>query len=76
MNRDGTAFPTGTYEYDGSSNVLPYQTEGLSVRDYIAIEAMKALISRKECHSSYDRDIVCELAYKYADRMIKESNNE
>jgi hypothetical protein len=36
----GTAFPERTYEYDGQNNVLPYDTPGMTLRDYFAAKAL------------------------------------
>ena len=46
---------------------------GLTVRDHVAIEAMKALIDPRVDY--FDRGISA-LAYQYADSMIAESQKE
>lgn len=49
--------------------------QGISTRDYIAIEAMKSVIEARflpnvEPH----RDFVARIAYEFADALIAESN--
>ena len=67
-----------------TKNVFPYNiTEhgyptvytGLQVRDYIAIQAMQGWVSNPN-HSLSNSEYIARQAYKLADAMIKESNNE
>ena len=65
-----------------TQNVFPYKTcgddgittvyKGLTVRDYIAIQAMTGAIanSRSNCSSFSE---IADMAYKQADAMIKRS---
>ena len=46
---------------------------GINVRDYIAIQAMKAIISNTSYVPEYSASEVAHLAYDYADEMIKRS---
>lgn len=55
---------------------------GLTVRDYFAAKAMSGLFSENDCtlgaHDNYDNWVehVSALAYKFADAMIKEREND
>ena len=72
-NTGGPAFPTGTWEYDGQNNVLPYQEGGMTLRDYFAAKAMQATVQAWISTSQYpstDLD-VAENAYAVADAMLK-----
>lgn len=73
----GPAFPTGSWEYDGQNNVLPYQEEGMTLRDYFAAKAMPSVYSGY-CESArklgFDEDWelgVAIDAYRMADAMLK-----
>ena len=46
--------------------------QGLTVRDYIAIQAMTGLLANPECTSASEERVV-KLSYKMADAMIKQS---
>lgn len=63
MNRFKPAFPFVVDENQFNT--------GLSVRDYIAIQAMNGLISRRMIDPKNDS----KLCYEIADAMIKESEN-
>ncbi|WP_314140015.1 hypothetical protein [Buttiauxella noackiae] len=41
----GQAFPQQQWEYDGQNNVLQYQKEGMTLRDYFAAKAMQGMLS-------------------------------
>lgn len=41
----GQAFPRQQWEYDGQNNVLQYQEEGMTLRDYFAAKAMQGMLS-------------------------------
>lgn len=79
MSKDnsGPAFPTGTREYDGQGNVLPSQVAGMSLREYIATEAMAAYISGHIAHYGHENhwpvDSLSSEAYSMADAMLKAS---
>lgn len=78
----GPAYPTGTWEYDGNGNVLPYQEPGMSLRDYFAAQAMSAIFCGDGARMVADRDerydetnwaeVVAANAYEMADAMIAE----
>lgn len=84
MNTGGPAFPTGTWEYDGQNNVLPYQDHGMTMLDYFAAKAMQGVLA--DGHTMWDShlfqgnpDAVAEFAYVVAASMIKHRgslNNE
>ena len=65
MKENSSAFPHETYKYH----------DGLTMRDYIAIQAMQGWVSNPD-HSLSDSEYIARQAYKLADAMIKESNNE
>lgn len=46
---------------------------GITVRDYIAIQAMRGIIAKRGV--TEDRDDTVKLAYDLADEMIQESEN-
>ena len=69
VNTGGNAFPTGTWEYDGQNNVLPYQEKGMSLRDYFAAKAMQGLLAEGPCKSM---ESVAKDAYRQADAMLAE----
>ncbi|EMP9119225.1 MULTISPECIES: hypothetical protein [Klebsiella pneumoniae complex] len=70
----GQAFPRQQWEYDGQDNVLQYQEEGMTLRDYFAAKAMQAMISNP---SIIDNDsdgavnYAASASYKFADAMLK-----
>jgi len=68
-NDGGPAFPTGTYEYDGQSNVLLYQEGGMTLRDYFAAKAMQAMAEEVSRYDQFDE--CAKNAYKLADAMLK-----
>ena len=50
--------------------------QGISTRDYIAIEVMKKLIPDQQSSHKYMGDYIPYIAYKYADALIAESNKK
>ena len=76
MTKQQHAFPTGSWEYDGHNNVLPYQEPGMTLRDYFAAKAMQATIARVFADESNEAgdipDLVSRLAYLVADAMLAE----
>jgi hypothetical protein len=66
-----------TQDFGGTG--ITTRENGLTIRDHIAIEAMKGLISNQAVImgiSKKQRDIegaVASISYKYADALIKES---
>lgn len=73
----GQAFPRQQWEYDGQSNVLQYQEEGMTLRDYFAAKAMAAIVRRWDGHSfgggpeSPQYKELAEDAYYIADAMLR-----
>jgi hypothetical protein len=65
------AFPTGSWEYDGQGNVLPYQEPGMSLRDYFAARAMQGLISNANPDDGFNMTGISNWAYNMADAMLK-----
>lgn len=41
----GQAFPRQQWEYDGHNNVLQYQEEGMTLRDYFAAKALSGWLA-------------------------------
>ena len=74
MSKDktgGAAFPTGSYEYDGQNNVLPYQEGGMTLRDYFAAKAMQGAIANFGiAHVHYK--VLAKRSYEMADAMLAE----
>lgn len=65
----------GTHLYKATGTLaeaLEGKIYGVTVRDHIAIEAMKALIP----DDRLDKEGVAIMAYNYADAMIAESNKQ
>jgi hypothetical protein len=71
-NTGGPAFPTGTWEYDGQNNVLPYQEGGMTLRDYFAAKAMQGILTDSEIVMGATE--IADLSYKYADAMMEARN--
>ena len=71
MSKDsngGPAFPTGTWEYDGQGNVLPYQEPGMTLRQYIAIKVVQGIYANPyRTGTSYD---AARTAFEVADAML------
>ena len=65
------AFPTMTYEYDGQSNVLQYQNDGMTLRDYFAAKTMQAMLSSPHCPRQVDEEKLAKQAYSLSDVMMK-----
>ncbi|MCW7764453.1 hypothetical protein [Photorhabdus luminescens] len=66
MDKPIPAFPTQNYEYDGQYNVLQYDCDGMTLRDYFAAKAMSSIVLRDDNYS----EVACE-AYDIADAMMK-----
>lgn len=71
------AFPRQQWEYDGQNNVLQYQEEGMTLRDYFAAKAMQSLYCRAGGSPAIEPDS-CDYfahhAYQMADAMLKARN--
>lgn len=63
----GQAFPRQQWEYDGQNNVLQYQEEGMTLRDYLAASAMQQLV----VHNHAEHDGIAKTCYHMADAMLK-----
>ncbi|ATM21050.1 hypothetical protein [Raoultella ornithinolytica] len=75
-NTGGQAFPRQQWEYDGQNNVLQYQEEGMTLRDYFAAKALSGwLASYPESNfhpvAAGNADEVAKQAYMLADAMLK-----
>ncbi|MDK9365375.1 hypothetical protein [Lelliottia wanjuensis] len=70
QNNGGQAFPRQQWEYDGHNNVLQYQEEGMTLRDYFAAKAMQAMLSNQEWNHWSSKQHA-EHAYGVADEMLK-----
>lgn len=77
----GQAFPRQQWEYDGQNNVLQYQEEGMTLRDYFAAKALQGLCANPggpfQANNISGWAIVnCDLedianeSYKLADAML------
>ena len=66
----GQAFPRQQWEYDGQNNVLQYQEEGMTLRDYFAAKVMVGIQSNPEL-ISWPSGKYAEYAYEVADAMLK-----
>lgn len=64
----GQAFPKQQWEYDGQNNVLQYQEEGMTLRDYFAAKAMQAI---GVTFNDNEHALIANVAYKMADAMLK-----
>ncbi|HHT5684734.1 TPA: hypothetical protein ACTZF9_004343 [Raoultella planticola] len=66
----GQAFPRQQWEYDGQNNVLQYQEEGMTLRDYFAAKAMQGMLSNP-AWNHWSTEQHAEHAYGVADAMLK-----
>lgn len=72
----GQAFPRQKRDYDGQNNVLQYQEEGMTLRDYFAAKAMQGWLAsygesdRHPALNDYEHQ-VASMSYKMADAMLK-----
>ncbi len=73
----GQAFPRQQWECDGHNNVLQYQEEGMTLRDYFAAKAMQGILANPaQLDNVIDSTTmwVSEDAYKVADAMLAARN--
>jgi len=75
-NTGGQAFPRQQWEYDGHNNVLQYQEEGMTLRDYFAAKALQGWLASYEGDSTHPvihggAEGVAKNAYAMADAMLK-----
>lgn len=69
----------GTHLYKATGTLaeaLEGKIHGVTVRDHIAIEAMKAIIPSEANEGEQAFGSTAYLAYRYADAMIAESNKQ
>lgn len=68
----GQAFPRQQWEYDGQNNVLQYQEEGMTLRDYFAAKVINAILSDPDA-GLLDDDLTryAGISYRAADAMLK-----
>lgn len=68
----GQAFPHQQWEYDGQNNVLQYQEEGMTLRDYFAAKVINAILSDPDA-GLLDDDLTryAGISYRAADAMLK-----
>ena len=83
MSKDngGPAFPTTTQvtqnQATGETTVHQYLSDGMTLRDYFATNAMQGLfafwvsVNSKTCINDPDPKIIAEMSYEYADAMLK-----
>ena len=70
----GQAFPRQDYGYDGRDNLIQYQEDGMTLRDYFAARAMQGILSNPgqlEYVSDGSVKEVVRDAYKFADAMLE-----
>lgn len=73
----GQAFPRQQWEYDGRNNVLQYQEEGMTLRDYFAAKSMQGILANPgilDVVSDVAVKWVASEAYKVADAMLAARN--
>ncbi|HHT2970449.1 hypothetical protein [Citrobacter koseri] len=66
----GQAFPKQQWEYDGQNNVLQYQEDGMTLRDYFAAKAMNGMCSHVDTWGMTVPQIA-KRAYELADEMLR-----
>ena len=77
-NGTSNAFPAPDLRQTGNGYYLEYKGKsGMSLKDYIATEAMKSYISLIEDPDTYiDMERIAELSYNMANIMLEESLKE
>jgi len=77
IDNSGQAFPRQQWEYDGAGNVLEYQENGMSMRDYFAGKALQGLLANPKLANEILAKGGCKSgwielsAYAFADAMLK-----
>ncbi len=70
----GQAFPRQQWEYDGQNNVLQYQEEGMTLRDYFAAKAMQGMLANPGMwdliNEKHAQSVAID-AFQVADAMLK-----
>lgn len=70
MDANDQAFPTWTKPYGGAQEL---DTDGMTIRTYLAAKAMAAIIINTEQWGVANEDKeICKNAVKYADALIAE----
>jgi len=75
MSKDtgGQAFPAGlTIQKDLENIVVNSQHQGMALRDWFAGQALAGMLSRKGSEKMDTFMGIAEIAFEYADAMIKE----
>ncbi|WLZ67137.1 hypothetical protein QPR61_14100 [Enterobacter hormaechei] len=72
----GQAFPKQQWEYDGQNNVLQYQEDGMTLRDYFAVKALSGWLASypESCTHPIvagSADEVAKHSYMLADAMLR-----
>lgn len=71
-NNNAQAFPKQQWEYDGHNNVLQYQEDGMTLRDYFAAKVINGILSDPNTGLlEDDLSRYANIAYKAADAMLK-----
>jgi len=73
----GQAFPRQQWEYDGQNNVLQYQEEGMTLRDYLAAKAAQGMVANPgmwDLINERHAQSVAKDAYLIADAMLEARN--
>lgn len=68
-DKDVQAFPRQQWEYDGHNNVLQYQEDGMTLRDYFAAKFMQGVCANPD--KLYDDEPLAKEAYAMADAMLE-----
>lgn len=72
----GQAFPRQQWDYDGQNNVLQYQEDGMTLRDYFAAKSLAVAWAALEggyfeAEPDSSADKMAECAYQLADAMLR-----
>lgn len=72
----GQAFPRLQWEYDGHNNVLQYQEDGMTLRDYLAAKVMQGdwACQADKVGNDIDTELLkvrAEVYYLMADAMLR-----
>jgi len=78
INTGGSAFPALNFVVPYNLNKQGVQrlgeTQGMTLRDYFAAKALQGMLANNERDTSFS--CFADDAYKLADAMLKERNNE
>ncbi len=73
MEAQAQVFPSGV-QPDNYRSPGEAMDMGITIRDYIAIKAMAAIISHPGMERYISREGVAQLAYEFTDALITQSN--